>query len=235
MSNSQDVTLVIRQTWLSKKPSMSAMTMMGFLLLVMTIASFAYWGDFMGLRALLAASPNLVFEKHQYWRLFTTLAVHADQQHLVSNSFLFFVFGIFMMSYFGIFLVPFMAFLFGGITNWIILSGMPADVRLVGVSGVLFWLGGAWLTLYIFIDRRRSLAQRILRALGVGIVLFLPAEAFDPQISYSSHMVGFFLGVFWAVVYYIYKRKDFRAAEVVEIVVDEIEPSKTEPLPLDIN
>ena len=190
---------------------------MAVFVLIMVLLSGAYWQDFFHAAETMAATKTQVFARHEYWRAWTTLFVHADGRHLISNSFLFFILGSLLAAYFGVFLVPFMALLFGGLTNLYVLSGMPGEVLLIGASGMVFWMGGAWLTLYLLLERRRSLLQRFLRAFGVGLVLFMPAEAFDPTISYSSHGVGFISGVGWGLVYFLVKRKPLRQAEVFEI------------------
>ncbi len=82
-------------------------------------------------------------------------------------------------------------------------------------------MGGVWLVLYFLLDRRKSIVQRSLRALGVGLALFMPSEAFDPHISYKSHFIGFSLGVLFGLLYYSIHRDTFRAAEVREIIQDD--------------
>ena len=206
----------VRETWLSRKPHPWAALTMAVFLLVMVLFSGSYWENFFNAEFWMAATKRQVFGDHQYWRAFTTLFVHGDGKHLVSNSFLFFILGSLLAAYFGVFLVPVTAVLFGGLTNFWVLSRMPDDVRLIGASGMVFWMGGAWLTLYLILDRRRTFLHRFMRACGVGLVLFMPAEAFDPTISYQSHLVGFLLGVAGAFVYFLVQRKPLRSAEVYE-------------------
>ncbi len=179
------------------------------------------WYDVAGLKSKLSASPELVFKVGEIYRAWTTLFVHADFEHLLSNVFLFFILGIFLTSYFGMLMIPINALVFGGVINLIVLKGMPLQNTLIGASGVVFWMGGAWLTLFFLIDRRRSLFQRALRAVGVALMLFVPSEAFDPNISYKAHFVGFFLGVVWAAPYFLINKNRFRRAEVSEWVTDE--------------
>lgn len=186
----------------------------------MVLVSGAYWEDFLRVREWLAASKSQVFAGKEYWRLWTTLFIHGDSKHLISNSFLFFILGSLLAGYFGIFLIPVMAVLFGGITNIIVLLTMPENIKLIGASGIVFWMGGAWLTLYLLLDRRRTRLQRFLRAFGVGIVLFMPAEAFDPNVSYLAHLVGFVLGIGWGLVYFLLKRKPLRDAEIYKFESD---------------
>lgn len=171
----------------------------------------------------MTASHAQVISNHEWWRAWTTLFVHENLRHLLSNAFLFFIVGTFLAGYFGVFVFPVAAFLTGGVTNWLVLRGMPDEVRLIGASGIVFWMGGCWLTLYFFLDRRKTLGQRALRAFGVALGLFMPAEAFDPSISYETHLVGFVGGVAFALIFYVLQRGKFRAAEVVEVELESEE------------
>jgi rhomboid protease GluP len=220
----------VRDTWLSKKPHPLAALTMAVFLFIMVLLAGSYWENFFNAQEWMAATKLQTLTQHEYWRAWTTLFVHGDGKHLISNSFLFFVLGSLLAAYFGILLVPVMALLFGGITNFFVLSGMPLDVKLIGASGMVFWMGGAWLTLYLLLDRRRTLPQRCLRAFGVALVLFMPAEAFDPTISYQSHLLGFLFGVGWGLVYFLIKRKPLRGAEVYEMEVEEADLESPAPL-----
>lgn len=189
--------------------------------LVVVALSIVAWNDWGGAEDLMSASREAVFRHHEYWRAWSTLFVHGDAKHLLSNIFLFFVLGALLTGYFGISLVLGAALLSGGITNLLVLSLMPLKTRLIGLSGVVFWMGGAWLVLYFLIDRKRSRMQRFLRSLGVALAIFMPAEAFDPSVSYKSHLVGFVLGIIAGFVYFSFEKKTLRDAEVREAVFDE--------------
>ncbi len=220
---------LIMSTWLTRKPHPWSFIIGAVMTLIMAFMSLVYLRDFFHVGILMPASRDLVFNQHEAWRLWSTLFAHADEKHLLSNSFLFFILGSFMTGYFGLWNFPLMAILFGGLTNWYVLQSMPMETKLIGMSGVVFWLGGAWLILYFFIERRKSLYQRAIRALGVGLLLFFPAEAFDPSISYQSHLIGFTLGVLWGIIYFALNRKRFRSAETYRIVLDDpplIEPQQ---------
>lgn len=213
---------LILSTWLSRKPHPWSFIVATAAALMMAVLSFVYLRDIAGLAQWMPASRDLVFEQNQFWRLATSLFAHADEKHLLSNSFLFFILGSFMMGYFGFWNFPIIALLFGGVTNWIVLQSMPAQTKLIGMSGVVFWLGGAWLILYFLIERRKSLYQRTIRALGVGLILFFPAEAFDPSTSYKSHLIGFLLGLLWGLIYFLWNRKRFRSAETYRLVIEDL-------------
>lgn len=208
--------LVLRETLLSRKPDPLSPLAMAIATLVVVLLSIAAWTNFFDADVFMKASRANVFGGHQYWRAWTTLFVHGDGKHLLSNSFLFFVLGIFLTGYFGILRVLMSALFFGGITNLIVLASMPKEVHLIGLSGVVFWMGGAWLILYFLLDRKRKVMHRFLRAMGVGLVLFMPAEAFDPSISYKAHFVGFALGIFAGLLFFVINKQTLRKAEVYE-------------------
>lgn len=208
--------LILRETLLSRKPHPLAAVAMAATTLFVVLLSIVAWVDLAGAESWMRASRETVFGGHQYWKAWTTLFVHGDGKHLLSNSFLFFVLGTFLVGYFGIVRVLLSALFFGGLTNLIVLQAMPAQTFLIGLSGVVFWMGGAWLILYFLIDRKRTLMHRFLRAMGVGLVLFMPAEAFDPSISYKSHFVGFVLGIIAGLLYFWMNKRALREAEIYE-------------------
>jgi rhomboid protease GluP len=97
---------------------------------------------------------------------------------------------------------------------------MPLNISLVGVSGVLYWMGGSWLALYWLIDKRESKGRRVLKVIAVTIVLFVP-DSYLPNISYISHFLGYFAGVFSGILYYLIFRNKILSAEVIEQISDE--------------
>lgn len=223
MENPQPEDFVIRETLLSRKPNPLASLAMAVSTLAVVGLSILAWQNWGGAEDLMSASREAVYQKHEYWRAWTTLFVHGDAKHLLSNIFLFFILGTFLTGYFGISLVLTSAFFMGGLTNLLVLATMPLQTQLIGLSGVVFWMGGAWLILYFLIDRKRSLLQRFLRAMGVALVIFMPAETFDPSVSYKSHFVGFFLGIIAGLLYFSVEKKALRNAEVKEAVLPEEE------------
>ena len=216
---------VVRATWLTRKPTAGAWIGAAWSVILLFFGSIAYWQDIGQASQWMAASGAKVFTQHEYWRLWTTLFAHGDGGHLISNSFLFLIFGYFLAGYFGIFVFPLLAMFVGGLTNAIVLRHYPAEVSLIGVSGVVYWMGGMWLVLYLLLDEQRSFTQRILRSIGVSLAVFMPSAAFDPQISYGAHLVGFVLGVASGFIYYFARKKTFAAAVVREIVVEDDAPA----------
>jgi hypothetical protein len=83
-------------------------------------------------------------------------------------------------------------------------------------------MGGAWLALAWLIDRRESNGRRVLKVIAVTIVLFVP-DSFKPEVSYLSHFLGYFAGVFSGVLYYFIFKKKILSEEVLEVIPDEEE------------
>lgn len=218
----------IRATWLSRKPDALAGPIAVGTWLVVGFITALYWRDLFHARTLLAATRAQVFEHGELWRLWTAAFVHADLGHLAANSLLFLTLGYLLAGYFGRALFPVAALICAGVINAISIATYPPNVQLVGASGVVCWLGGAWLSLYVGLARHLRLSQRCLRAAGVALALFAPTEAFDPQVSYRTHGVGFVLGLLCGFIYFKLGEARFRAAEVVEV---EREDLNTPPPP----
>jgi membrane associated rhomboid family serine protease len=142
--------------------------------------------------------------------------------HLLGNSLLFTVLGYFLAGYFGWRMFPLAAFAIGGLVNAISIFLYPPDVQLIGASGVVTWMGGTWLALYFLLNRQKTMGQRAMRATGVALMLFAPAETLDTtaHISHQTHLIGFILGVIYGFYYFWRHRTELRSAEVIEEVVD---------------
>ena len=212
---------VVRSTWLTRKPHASAFAVALGTLLVLSAACFAHWNNLYNLGEFWPATRQQVFSQHEYWRLWTTLFVHGDLGHLAANSLLFFTLGFFLYGYFGGFVFPVLAVIMGGVTNAFALLTYHPEIRLVGASGIVSWMGGAWLALYFLINTKLSRVQRFLRSCGVALILFAPSEAFDPKISYRTHMIGFAIGVMCGIIYYYWRKKEFLRAERRQTIIDE--------------
>jgi len=210
---------VIRRTWLSRKPDPAAQVVVAIATAALIAGSLAYWRTAAG--PWMSATGEQVFQGKQYWRLWTTLFAHADPGHLAANSLLYVCLGYFLRGYFGTLVFPLTALAFGGVTNYFSLQTYPPEMALIGASGMVSWMGGAWLALYAFLNRQISPVQRGLRAAGVALILFAPSETFDPQISYRTHAIGFVLGVLWGGWHFRRHRDIFRSAEVVETITEE--------------
>ena len=182
--------------------------------MLLALISLIYWDDVPGVAPYLSADRVQVFTHHQYWRLFTTMAVHADFKHLGSNLVLFSILSFILTAYFGLWIFPVLTLVLGAATNALALLSHSGEVTLIGASGAVYVMAGFWLAMYLGIERSQTVANRIIRCVGFTLILLIP-EAFEPTVSYRTHAIGFLLGLAAAIPYFLGNRARFRAAEVV--------------------
>ena len=210
----------IKANWLTKNPQRDGLVPTLVLMSLLIFTSFIYINNIFSASLWMSASGELVFQKHEWWRAWTTLFAHGDLSHIFGNLFLFFPFSYYLISYFGYTFFSLVGFFSGGLVNLIVLQTMPASVGLIGASGVVNWMGGAWLVLSWLIDRRESTGRRILKVVAVTIVLFVP-DNFSPEVSYLSHFLGYFVGIFSAVIFYFLFKKKFDSEEILETIPED--------------
>ena len=205
----------VKETWLSREPQENSGLVAMLATLAVLLVSVMCWRN-PRLFDLLDANTIAVFKEHEYWRVFSALFVHADMRHFLSNAVLFSIFGYLLYGYFGFWVFPVGSFVLGTLVNYLSLSTyLPGDVGLVGASGMVYLMASFWLTMYLLLERRYPMGRRLIRALGVGLVVLMPG-AFDHTISYRTHLIGAVAGLVAALVFFRIYRAFFRAAEVLE-------------------
>ncbi|RZA09917.1 MAG: rhomboid family intramembrane serine protease [Proteobacteria bacterium] len=223
--------LKIRENWLTRAPHPSALG--GTFLISAAVALLGLWSldDTSHFAAATRATPAAVFSGGEYWRAFASLFVHGDLGHLGSNLFLFIPLTYLILAFFGPGLLS-LGFAAGTAVNLVVLKTLPAHTALIGISGVVYWMGAAWLTLFLLIDRRERLKRRFGSALFLILLLFVP-ETLRAEVSHLSHLLGFVAGAGLALGYYAVNKSKFSAAEVMEAVVyaDEFEWEEKERAP----
>lgn len=212
--------ILIKQNWFTRKPNTQAVNLTLLLALLLFGAGFSYLSDWFAATNWMAATPDLVFQQHQYWRAWTTLFAHGDLAHLFNNALLFVPLSCLLIAYFDLWFFPFFGFLMGGLINLIVLKTMPAQTALIGISGLVYWMGAAWFTLFILIDRRKNFKYKFANVLFLTLMLFVP-ETYKPQISYLSHFIGFMFGIAAAGALFLINRRKYDKAEVKEYIYDE--------------
>lgn len=217
---------VIKENWLTQKPRKAALNFTTLLTLVLLATSLGFLSSFQHMDQWMTVNKENLFEQHQVWRLWTALFAHADMGHLLSNSLLFIPLTYLLSAYYGM-LLPLFGIALGGLINFFVVKTLPDHVSLLGISGVVYWMGAVWLTLSVLIDRRHSFRRRFALALFLSMMLFVP-EAYKPEVSYLSHFYGFILGLLTAFAVYLINRKKFMAAEVKEYIEEEPEISLLE-------
>lgn len=212
--------IIIKDNWLTKKPREDAFVIMLMQALIFFSIGFIYLNNSFGSKTWMNATPDSVFIHKEYWRLWTSLFAHGDLGHLLSNASLFIPLTFLLSGYFGIFIFPIVGIALGGLINLLVLSSFSSNIALIGMSGVVYWMGAMWLTLFLLIDKRKSLKRRFAGALFTAVILFAP-ETYKPEVSYLSHFIGFMLGILSALIFYNMHREKFLSAEVKEIVVED--------------
>lgn len=161
----------------------------------------------------LVANGRLVYEKGLYWKAFTSALMHGDFMHLGNNTLFFFIFSVLLNSYFGFWIFPVLSFLVGGIINLIVLKFYPPGISIAGISGVIYFMAAFWMTLFVCLERQRSIGRRLIIVTGVSLVLLFP-ETFVKNVSYLAHALGFGMGIISGLVYFKTKRQELRSHEL---------------------
>lgn len=216
------------ENWLTQKPKASAGALATLSTLLLFLLALLFFSNYTDSQAWMPASYRSAVEQQDYWRLWTTLFAHADLGHLLSNALLFVPLSFMLGSHFSPIFFPLAAVLLGGLTNYLVLLTLPEKAQLIGISGVVYWMGAAWLTLYLLIDRRDRLSRRFGAALFLTLMLFVP-ETLKPEVSHLSHFLGYVIGVFSAFAYYLVNRKKFLAAEKLIYIYEPDFRSQHEP------
>lgn len=221
-SKMMDPQIIFRENWFTQKPANKAGNLTGLLAIFLFASGIYYFRNVFGVQDWMGASYESVFVQGEFWRLWTTLFAHADFGHLINNALLFIPLAYLLYAYFGFWFFPLAGLAVGGLTNAIVLTTMPPQVQLIGISGVVYWMGGAWFTLFLLIDHRKTMRYRFANVLFLMVMLFIP-ENYWPHVSYMAHFVGFMLGIVSAFVLYALQYKRYKAAEVVEYIYEEDE------------
>ena len=200
--------------------ALSFLTILGISLLA--------WQNGAALLPTLAATSEGALEKHEYWRLLTAVAVHADMAHFFSNAIFLALFPYLLFGYFGFWVFPVLGLVLAGLTNYLSLLTYPTEVSLVGASGLVYWMAGFWLSMYLLVDRSLGLGKRVMRAVVIALLVLFPTTL-QENVSYRTHAIGFGLGVVSAFVYFRRNREPIRAAEVVEMEEPFDNPEKIPP------
>ncbi|MDP2735521.1 MAG: rhomboid family intramembrane serine protease [bacterium] len=219
----------VRETLLSRKPREYSLEVAALFVLTVLVISMLAWRNGAALMPALAATSEGVLEEQEYWRLVTAVAVHTNIEHLFSNAIFLALFIYLLFGYFGFWVFPVLGLALAALTNYLSLLTYPPEVSLVGASGLVYWMAGFWLSMYLLVERSLSLGKRIMRAVGIALVVLLPSTL-QENVGYRTHAIGFGLGAVSAFIYFQRHRESIRAAEVVEVkepfdYPEEIPPS----------
>jgi rhomboid protease GluP len=177
--------------------------------------SLLAWRNGASLLPILAASSEAVLERREYWRLLTAIAVHADVLHALSNAIYLGAFAYLLFGYFGVWVFPVLSLAMAVLTNYFSLLTYSPNVALVGASGLVYWMAGFWLSMYLLVERSVGPGKRVLRAVCLALLVLFPTTV-QANVSYRTHAIGVALGAVSALAYFQRNRRSIRMAEVVE-------------------
>jgi rhomboid protease GluP len=214
----------VKETLLSQKPRKGSLEVAAIVLIIVQTTSLMAWRNGDVLLPTLAATPESVFRAHQYWRLLTAIAVHADVMHFVSNALFLAPFAYLLYGYFGFWVFPVASLAMAALVNGISVATYPQGSALLGASGLVYWMAGFWLTAYLLVERSVNPGKRILRAVCLGLLVLAPST-FEANVSYRTHGIGLALGIASALLYFATNRQALRQAEVLEAepLADDLE------------
>jgi rhomboid protease GluP len=208
--------VIVKRTCLSNKPAEGSSLVAAVSILAVMVFSLLFWSNYAGFAPQLPANGELVFKQEHFWRLLTSIFVHADLRHLLSNSFGIVGLGYLLYGYFGYKVYPCMTLVFGAVITAISLATYPPQTYLLGASGMIYFMAAFWLTLYVCLERRFSVGKRLLRASGFLLIVMIPTS-FNQETSYRTHAIGFGVGIIVAAFYFMVNKDRFRREEEVEI------------------
>ena len=170
-----------------------------YILIAINVAAYIYTSIDGGNALVTSAVPVIMWGQvnawvfqGEYWRLLTSMFVHASLAHIIGNMFFLFIFGLrgeemfSLPEYLGIYLV-------GGLAGNLLSLAFGPDFVSVGASGAIFALFGA-----IVIYSRRSVRQSILGALVYAFFLFFISSG--EGVNILAHLGGLGFGLivgFW--------------------------------------
>lgn len=129
-----------------------------------------------------------VLEQLEIWRLFTSMFLHADILHLVSNIIGLLLFGTFIENVTSKSVYLIIYFVSGVVGNIMSLFLLAPNVISLGASGAIYGLIGASVMLIIL---ERNMAQLLITLL---YLVYFIVTSFTPQINYAAHIFGLISG-----------------------------------------
>jgi len=150
-----------------------------------------------------ALEPYAVVVRGEYWRLFTALFLHGGFAHLGFNLFALYSLGPPLERSIGTMRFV-LCYLISGLASGagvvgLTLIGLVHPVQLVGASGCIMGIVGAWAG---FLMRHRHAPHAKQRLANVVMIVAIQV-AFDlstPQVSMSAHLCGLIAGLFLGLV-----------------------------------
>jgi rhomboid protease GluP len=140
-----------------------------------------------------ALQPVLVLFGHEYWRLVASLFLHANSIHLLFNLFALYVIGpgferaVGSLRFITCYLLSGICSTLGVVALWRI--GLVADAEVVGASGCVMGIVGAWAAFLIRDHHIPEVRRRLLNIVTIVVIQTL-FDLTTPKVSMSAHICG---------------------------------------------
>ena len=141
-----------------------------------------------------------ILKNYEYWRLFTSMFLHADVFHIFSNMIALLLFGAAVENNYTKFEYLIIYFISGLIGNLFSLFLLPLNTISLGASGAIFGLIGAAFILFA-ID-----GDKFLLFLGLFYLAYFIFSSFAPGINLWAHLFGLIGGIFFGYLFFRKKR-----------------------------
>jgi membrane associated rhomboid family serine protease len=161
------------------------------------------WNDPEVLHRVGALDPYSVLVQHEYWRLFTALFLHGGFVHLLFNVFALYVLGpplersIGTMRFVVCYLISGLAS--GAGVVGLTLRGLMQPVQLVGASGSIMGIVGAWAG-FLMRHRHARHAKQRLANIAMIVAIQIVFDLSTPQVSMAAHLCGLIAGFFLGLI-----------------------------------
>ena len=146
----------------------------------------------------------LVFDQGEWYRLFTSMFLHFDWEHLFGNMVALFAIGIYAESYFGKIryaTIYFMSGLVGGLFSLLVDQRMNQIAVHAGASGAVF---GVMACIIIFAIDRQTRPYFPFSRVIIGIPLLILPGLMNSQIDFVAHIAGFLTGFLISYTFYYF-------------------------------
>jgi membrane associated rhomboid family serine protease len=204
ISPGYNATTSVRRTHLLSAPAVLVLILVNVLAFLFEIVKGG-WNNPDVLYRIGAVEPDAVVVQAEYWRLFTALFLHAGYLHLAFNLFALYVLGpplersIGTIRFLACYLISGLASSAGVVA--LMERGLAQMAQLVGASGCIFGVVGAWAGLLLR-HRHAPFAKQRLANIGLIVAIQIAFDLSTPQVSMAAHMcglvAGFFLGLLLA-------------------------------------
>lgn len=152
-----------------------------------------------------AFSYNRIINQGEYYRIFTSMFLHASFMHLLSNMFTLYIFGRGLESSTSHTCFLAVYFLSGLFANTLMLM-MPSNSIMVGASGCIFGVIGATLVLTMYF--KKSIYGLTFTTILTLALFNLVISLYEPEISFEVHFIGFLVGMILGYVYALDEKRN---------------------------